>query len=348
MDFLEDALTEVQDAVVGQPTATMIWSRTIGALGGGVWRALTALETVVVGCGRSGSLLAVELAHLGVRRMTLIDPDRVEPHNLGEMAAVTREDIGRPKAVAVVDRLRREQLRNDAVLEAIGESVTSLRSLTAIKRADLVVCCVDNPAARLATAYLATVYLKPLVDLGTGIFHETTEDQARLSSRVSSADGSRREREPGVRRMGADVRLILPGRCLVCVGGIGQWERGVEALRRELAAPGGETSQGNRGRPASDPDPQAWRRERAGSLRSLNGLAVHLAVRLVEETVAGRNDASRWLHVEFGPAGLPTLEQRESPQPIACPLCAVSGRGDGALNDFGVWLAVLAERLRHW
>src|SRR5262249_22598380 len=65
--------------------ATEVWSRTRGALGEAAFRRLHGLHVGVVGCGRSGSLAAVALHRLGVGRLTLIDPDPIEPHNLGEM-----------------------------------------------------------------------------------------------------------------------------------------------------------------------------------------------------------------------------------------------------------------------
>src|SRR5262249_4104834 len=74
------------------------WSRTIGALGEETWARLTNLHSAVVGVGRSGSVLAEAIANgWGVERLSLIDPDLIEIHNLGEMLGVTAADRGRPK-----------------------------------------------------------------------------------------------------------------------------------------------------------------------------------------------------------------------------------------------------------
>src|SRR5579872_3162512 len=48
------------------------WSRTIGALGMEAWEGLVGLRCGVVGVGRTGSVVALGLARLGVRRLTLI------------------------------------------------------------------------------------------------------------------------------------------------------------------------------------------------------------------------------------------------------------------------------------
>ncbi len=88
------ARTETLDAAVPQdhpffPAPTTIWSRTIGALGGeAVWRRLVGLQVAVIGVGRTGSLVVTTLTRLGLRTLSLIDPDIVEAHNIGEMDGV--------------------------------------------------------------------------------------------------------------------------------------------------------------------------------------------------------------------------------------------------------------------
>src|SRR5262249_16664740 len=63
------------------------WSGTVGALGVEAWMRLTGLAYGVVGVGRTGSAVAEAVANgWGAERLTLIDPDTIERHNLGEMA----------------------------------------------------------------------------------------------------------------------------------------------------------------------------------------------------------------------------------------------------------------------
>src|SRR5690348_16374588 len=55
------------------------WSRTISALGAEVWSRLSKLHYVIVGAGRSGSILADAVASCwGASRVTLIDPDVIQ------------------------------------------------------------------------------------------------------------------------------------------------------------------------------------------------------------------------------------------------------------------------------
>jgi len=274
----------------------LIWSRTIGALGDSVWRRMTALRFAIVGCGRSGSLMAQALARFGVRALAMIDPDRLETHNLGEMECVSTTDIGQNKALAVARSLQRYSNvpRSDVV--AIPESVFSLSSLGALKLSDMVVCCTDNPASRIATDFIAKLYLKPLLDVGTGV--------------LPGQSGN---------RIGADIRFVLPERCLLCVGGVAGLGHAREELFLELEA-------GSR-RPTPN-----WQQQRAGSLRSLNQIATGYGLRLLEEFMQGRLQSSAWLQLDTNDTGLPVVIHAVPPVRDSCALCSVGGQGDSGID----------------
>jgi|GEM_PF-2693004 len=188
-----------EDAAPGDGllSPTEVFSRTIGALGADAFARLRRLRVAVVGCGRTGSLAAEALAAMGVARLTLVDADLLEPHNLGEMAGVSPDDLGRPKAAALADTARRQAAYRGTDVVAAASSVLALPALFALKPADVLVSCANSPSARLACAAPAALYLQPLLDIGTGVLTA-----------------------PGGRRMGLDVRLIFPGRCLLCLGGV--------------------------------------------------------------------------------------------------------------------------------
>jgi hypothetical protein len=189
-------------------TATTRWSRTIGALGAGTWQRLVTLRYAIVGMGRTGSTLALDLAREDVRHLTLIDPDRVELHNLGETLIGTAADLGRPKVDVVAAALTSLAPEGIAVV-SIPTSITRLQALHAIQACDVLVSCVDHDSAQLAATAIATVFCKPLLDIATGVHG----------------------RGPA-RQMGADIRLVLPGRCLLCCGGL----RHAAAARQVLAS----------------------------------------------------------------------------------------------------------------
>ena len=258
------------------PADASAWSRSIGALGDAAFHRLRALRFCIFGCGRSGSLFANALWRFGVRRLTLVDPDTLELANVGEMDCVRVEDVGLPKVDALAIGFRVQTPEESPPLAALQESAESLAASAAAKQADILVSCVDNPSARLLAAWTAKLYLKPLLDVGTGIFY--TQSAAR--------------------RLGGDVRLVLPDRCLLCWGGIAGSSGAV----------------------------------RAGSLRSLNGIAVGIACRLLEGLAGGRVEESRWVRLDFDAGDVPTIENPRPEPDRRCALCRFTGHGDQAIG----------------
>jgi len=294
-----------------QPSS-QYWSGTVGALGEEPWRRLTTLNCMIVGCGRTGSQLAMALLKLGVQSITLVDPDVLENHNLGEMSCVSVADLGRSKAQAIADRLNATTILDDkrtSVVQPVSCGIMSLQSLVALKRSDFVFCCVDNPNARLAATFLSASYLKPLIDIGT---------------RVPSAIGS--DRGP----KGLDLRLTIPGEaCLACLGGLPQMDANFspsidESIDSQFGIP----------RTA----------ENRASLASINGIAVNLALKLFEDFVCGHVPASRWLQIDFSNDGIPSILQEDGLGAIGCPVCEMAGSGDAAPQHF----ARTVEDVSYW
>jgi hypothetical protein len=276
----------------------------IGALGGqGVWQRLVSLHVGIVGMGRLGSLVATTLVQQGVHTLSMIDPDTLEEFNLDAMDAVTMQDLGRLKAEAVAEHLQKRFPYTR--ITAVPRSIMSAEARLAAKRADILICCVDDDAARLYTGALACCYAKPLLDIGTGIFYDQAPLHPVHPTRPAPVQGS-----PPQRVLGADVRLIVPGDgCLLCWGGVAQPREVIQRWRT--------------GRPR-----RPWHVERAGSLRSLNAMAAHLGLRLLEDLVAGRLTRSVWLRFETDAHGMPTLRHLPARRRPTCALCARQGLGD--------------------
>jgi hypothetical protein len=283
---------------------TQRWSRSLHAMGPATWRRLVGLRIAVVGCGRTGSLIAGTLARLGVRGLVLIDPDQVELHNLGEMDGVTEADLGRNKAEALAASLRQTACSSGGHQEIAAVPASILTTPEALLDADVIFSCVDNDAARLACALTATTTHKVLVDVGTGI-HDAPSPLRPVT------------RSPLQPTMGADVRLILPGDgCLLCCGGVADYDWAVQSLLRR-------NQDDERG------GGLAWWEERRGSLRSLNMIAAGMAVQLLTDLVAGQLDRTTWLQVDWSAPEDTTVRTL---RPVAdqdrdCPLCLRSGIG---------------------
>jgi hypothetical protein len=140
------------------------------------------------------------------------------------------------------------------------------------------------------------LYLKPLLDVGTGV----------LTS------------ESGEPLLGADIRWIVPGEgCLLCIGGLANPQQ-VEVVRQGLHAEQQYRAQ------------RHWQQERRGSLRSLNMVAVGLALRMLEDYLAMRLQTSRWLRLTYHNA-TPQLQELGQGAPSRHCLCPHIGGGDKLL-----------------
>lgn len=275
------------------PYETARWGRLIGAWGGrDPWYRFTALRMVVVGAGRTGSLVATSLVKGGVQHLTLIDPDRVELHNLDAMDSVEESNVGELKVYAMAQHFQKTS--DPPTIIPIAERIEHLTARQAIKEADVLICCVDDDAARLIVGTFATRYLKPLLDIGTGIFQDNVHQPHSIP----------------VRRLGADVRLIIPGDgCLWCWGGVARPEEALRRLRGQH-------------------QPRQWNEQRAGSLRSLNAIAAHMGLRMLEDLVAGHLERSGWIRIEQQDGGLPSWQSIDPIRSGVCRLCQRLGGGD--------------------
>lgn len=180
----------------------------LGARGQGQLR---GLRVGVVGLGGIGSLVSMQLAHLGVGELILIDGDIVEASNLSRVAGATRDDVGRTYKVEVASRyaeslgLVRKVQRFSELIEAAHEPL--------LASCDIVVSCVDRQTPRAILNRLAYQHLVPVIDLGTAF-------RVNVAG-VIVGDAGR-------------VVVVGPGRpCLGCWGHLDPHALRIEALSSE-------------------------------------------------------------------------------------------------------------------
>jgi len=68
---------------------------------------LCRTHLVICGLGGIGSALVANASGLGFRRLTLVDPDRVEPSNLNRLFGAVRKDVGQQKVEVMARQLKR-------------------------------------------------------------------------------------------------------------------------------------------------------------------------------------------------------------------------------------------------
>ena len=175
---------------------------------------LREASVAIVGLGGTGSIIAHQLAHLGVRELLLVDHDVVDESNLNRLLGTKPSDVGKSK----VDVAKAAVLAINprAQCEAINGDVVDAEVAVKLLDVDFIFSCTDSMASRAVINQLAYQYLIPVIDMGVAI---------RLADgKISSVTGR--------------VQMLSAGLgCLVCADGIdGQqvrWEMMSPIQRQE-------------------------------------------------------------------------------------------------------------------
>ncbi len=182
-----------------------IFDRQARAFGAAGHRLIANCKVAIVGLGGTGSLVAQQLAYLGVRNFVLVDPKLLAATNrnrvVGAVAAdvgLAKVDIARRMILSVAENAQVEPICDDATREAVLEKLAGVQ---------FIFLCTDSHTSRAAVSKLCYQLLIPGVDLGVNI---VTSDQ-----RIEHIVGRTQMLAPG-----------LP--CLWCCGAIG-----ADAIRRE-------------------------------------------------------------------------------------------------------------------
>src|SRR5262249_26832996 len=89
------------DRVMPVPAVDERLVRTVSAWGERAQADLARLHVGVVGAGSVGSMVAEALARLGIVRISVMDFDSLEPHNLDRCLHAVEQDVGQAKAAVL-------------------------------------------------------------------------------------------------------------------------------------------------------------------------------------------------------------------------------------------------------
>jgi len=167
--------------------------RQVRAFGIDGQKSLSNLQVAIIGLGGTGSVVAQQLAHLGVGSFLLIDPDRIEATNLNRVVGAVPSDVGLQK-VAVSERLI-HSIAPTTKVKALAADVSDMEIVRLLLDVDFFFCCTDSHGSRAVLTQFAYQYLVPGIDLGVAI----------------RADGG------GVTNISGRVQQLAPGlSCLIC------------------------------------------------------------------------------------------------------------------------------------
>ena len=184
------------------------FDRNVRAFGPAIQQTLGTLRIGIVGCGGTGSAVAEQLTRLGVRKLTLIDPDVLSESNVTRVYGSRPQLVGRSKATTLKEHL--EQIAPEAMVEAVQGVVTSLVTAGRLLGCDVVFGCTDDNAGRLVLSRLSSYFVIPVIDCGVLL--------------TSGQDGA-------LTGIYGRITTLVPGQaCLVCRNRIDLARAGSELL----------------------------------------------------------------------------------------------------------------------
>ncbi len=161
------------------------------------------IHSTRIGCVGAGGLMnpfVIEAMHHGFKDFILIDPDKLEEHNLNRFYGGNREDKGKFKT-EILKRILTEFNPSIAV-ETSNSFFPEENTEKLLSTCDIIVSGVDNDYTRVNVQLLATTLNKPLLDMGSAIF---LKNNTYLC--------------PEVDERGGQIRLSIPEKgCLACMG----------------------------------------------------------------------------------------------------------------------------------
>lgn len=168
------------DNIVRAPLRKEILRRSFDTWGSKSQGTISRLKIGIVGLGSVGCIVAEAMARIGIAQVTLIDPDKVEEHNLDRLLYGTAEDVGKLKVDLAEQAMRRNATAEKIQITTLPVSIHDETAYNAALDCDILFSCVDRPVPRDVLNYIAQAHLIPVIDGGIAV--ETDRQQDRLFS----------------------------------------------------------------------------------------------------------------------------------------------------------------------
>jgi hypothetical protein len=143
---------------------------------------LGRMSVCVIGVSGTGSIVAEQLARLGVGEIILIDFDRLEQRNLNRILNSSLADIGAHKVEMFAAAIRR--YRPDGEVMPLPSSIATQEAILAASEADVLFSCVDTAEGRHIADRLSAYFAMPLFDVGVAIPTEAAPAGGRRIAEV--------------------------------------------------------------------------------------------------------------------------------------------------------------------
>ena len=165
------------DNIAPPPLRKEALKRTFDTWGSESQNTIARLKVGIVGLGSVGGIVAEAIARIGIAQVTLIDPDKVEEHNLDRLLYGTAKDVGKLKVDLAARAMRRNATAEKIQIKTLPFSVHDEAAYKAALDCDILFSCVDRPVARDVLNYIAQAHLIPVIDGGIAVEADRQKDR---------------------------------------------------------------------------------------------------------------------------------------------------------------------------
>lgn len=148
-------------------TENAIFDRQVRAFGRTGQGILEGMHVGIVGAGGTGSVVAQQLAYLGVGELTIIDFDRVDSTNLNRLVGAAQRDLGAPKVEVLSQHV--SSIAPATIVHAVVGSVLDDQIARQLITCDFIFSCTDSVGSRAILGQIAYQYFVPCIDMGVSI-----------------------------------------------------------------------------------------------------------------------------------------------------------------------------------
>ena len=127
---------------------------------------LQKLRVAVIGCSGTGSIVISQLAHLGIGKLLLVDPDHLEEKNLNRIIGATMADARNAALKVEVMKRYVDALGLGTGVSTFASDLATPEAIRAVAECDVCFGCMDGVEGRHLLNRLASFYLLPYFDLG--------------------------------------------------------------------------------------------------------------------------------------------------------------------------------------
>ncbi len=122
---------------------------------------LKQAHVLIIGAGGLGVPVLQYLAAAGIGELTIVDGDKVDISNLQRQVIYRVNDVGKPKAEQAMYYI--QKLNPHVRVTALCHFLTNVNTIALVRKADVVVDCTDNFAARYLINDACVLERRPLI-----------------------------------------------------------------------------------------------------------------------------------------------------------------------------------------